>query len=145
MFPALANLDLKTMATEWSRIADVTWDGDQQNPTAPSWGTSKDPAIVHVKGDLRLTGAVSGNGVLVVDGDLDVTGSLQWSGLVLCLRDAHLQGGEAGISVVGAMLVQGSVAGRTEVGGDVSILYSSSVMRRIGELTGYEVSSWIDQ
>lgn len=145
VFPSVVNLDLKTLATEWGRIADVTLDGDQENPAASAWGTSKDPAIVHVKGDLHLTGSVSGNGVLVVDGDLDVTGLLQWSGLVVCLQDAHLQGGETGISVVGSMLVQGSVAGRSDIGGDVSILYSSSVMRRIAELTGYEVSSWIDQ
>ncbi|MGH7680839.1 MAG: hypothetical protein ACRENN_02510 [Candidatus Eiseniibacteriota bacterium] len=145
VLPSLTNLDLKTMATEWSRIADVTLEGDQLDPATASWGTPKDPAIIHVAGNLRLTGAASGNGVLLVDGDLDVTGPLRWCGLVLCLRDAHLQGTGAGISVVGTMLVQGSVAGRSDVGGNVSIVYSGSVMRRIAELTGYEVSSWIDQ
>jgi len=145
VFPSLTNLDLKTMATEWGRIADVTLEGDQLDPPTTSWGTSKDPSIVRVKGNLRLTEAASGNGVLVVDGDLDVTGPLHWCGLVLCLRDAHLQGTGAGVSVVGSMVVQGSVAGRSDVGGNVSIVYSSSVMRRIAERTGYEVSSWIDQ
>ena len=98
-----------------------------------------------MKGNLRLTGGAAGERERRVDGDLDVTGSLQRSGSWSVLGYAHLQGGETGISIVGSMLVQGSVAGRTAVGGDVSLLYSSSVMRRIGELTGYEVSSWIDQ
>ncbi len=139
------NLDLKAMAAAWSRIADITLDGDQVDPKVPSWGSSNDPKIVHVKGNLRVTGFGSGAGVLVVDGDLDLSGTISWTGLILCLQDARIRGGGNGVSVIGSVLVQGSMAGRSEVSGDVSILYSSSAMRHLAELTGYEVSSWIDQ
>ena len=139
------NLDLKTLAASWSRIADATLEGGQGGRNVTSWGSRSDPRVVHVQGDFHPSGIGSGAGVLVVDGDLELNGSFEWTGLILCLHDARFHGAGPGISIVGSVLVQGSMAGRSEVAGRTSILYSSTAMARIADLTGYEVSSWIDQ
>lgn len=140
-----ANLDLHAMADAWSRNADVTLEGGQRIPNLSAWGASGELRIVHVKGDLELTGTGSGAGVLIVDGDLAIRGTITWKGMILCLEDAKIQGGAGGVDIIGSVLVQGSLAGRSEVSGDVTIVYSSAVIDRIAAMTGYEVSSWIDQ
>lgn len=140
-----SNLDLHAMADAWSRSADVTLEGDQKNPDLTAWGSSGALRIVRVRGDLDLSGASSGAGVLIVDGDLVIDGTVSWSGMILCLKNARIHGRGIGVHVVGSVLVQGTLTGRSEVSGDVSISYSSTVIDRIAAMTGYEVSSWIDQ
>jgi hypothetical protein len=139
------NLDLNAIATAWSRIADVTLDGGSGNAGLGAWDDTKTPKVVHVRGDFRASGPGSGSGVLVVEGDLELSGAVEWTGLIICLRNARLGGEGRGPSVIGSILVQGTVAGRSEVAGRTKVLYSSSVLRRIADLTRYEVSSWIDQ
>lgn len=139
------NLDLKTIASAWSRNADLTLVGDQVDPNLAARDSSREWRTIVVKGRLSLSGSASGAGVLVVDGDLDLSGAFHWTGLILCLGDARFHGDGSGMTLVGSVLVQGTVAGQSELAGDASILYSSGVMRRIAAMTGYEVSSWIDQ
>ena len=139
------NLDLQAMEEAWSQIADVTLDGDQQKTDPASWGSIQDLEIVHVKGNLTLSGAGSGAGVLLVNGDLDMSGQARWYGLIICLGDVKIQGDGAGPTILGSLLIQGSLAGRSEVGERARIVYSSAMIRRLEALTGYEVSSWIDQ
>ena len=75
-------------------------------------------------------------------GNLDVGGEAQWSGLIICLGDAKVRGGA---SILGSLLIQGTLAGRSEVGEGAKIIYSGAMIRRLAALTGYEVSSWVDQ
>jgi len=137
-----ANLDLQAMDEAWSQIADVTVAGDRHDPNTGSWGSIEDLKIVNVQGNLSISGSTSGAGVLLVQGDLDMGGQARWSGLVICLGDAKLHG--AG-TVVGSLLIQGTLTGRSEVSEGPRVLYSSAMIRRLEALTGYEVSSWIDQ
>jgi hypothetical protein len=135
-------MDLQAMDEAWSQIADVTLAGDQRDPNTESWGSIENLKIVSVEGSLSISGSASGAGVLIVHGNLDVGGEAQWSGLIICLGDAKLHGGGL---ILGSLLIQGTLAGRSEVGEGARILFSGAMIRRLAALTGYEVSSWVDQ
>ena len=139
------NLDLQAMGEAWSRIADVTLPGDQRDPDSGSWGSIENLKIVNVEGNLSVSDSLSGAGVLLVQGNLDWGGQARWSGMIICLGDAKIHGGGAGPTIVGSLLIQGTPTGRSEVSEGTKILYSSAMIRRLAGLTGYEVSSWIDQ
>jgi hypothetical protein len=129
----------------WSRIADVTLAGDQRDPPPGSWGSIENLKIVNVEGNLSVSDSLSGAGVLLVQGNLDWGGQARWSGMIICLGDATIHGGGAAPTILGSLLIQGTLTGRSEVTEGTRILYSSAMIRRLAALTGYEVSSWIDQ
>ncbi|HYR68839.1 MAG TPA: hypothetical protein VER77_03095 [Candidatus Dormibacteraeota bacterium] len=139
------NLDLQAMDEGWSRIADVTLSGDQRDPAPGSWGSIENLKIVNVEGNLSVSDSLSGAGVLLVQGNLDWGGQARWSGMIICLGDATIHGGGAAPTILGSLVIQGTLTGRSEVTEGTKILYSSAMIRRLAALTGYEVSSWIDQ
>jgi hypothetical protein len=139
---ASVNLDLQSMDEAWTRIADVTLTGDQHDPDTESWGSIANLKIVNVAGNLSISGSASGAGVLIVHGNLDMGGEARWRGLIICLGDTKLHGGG---TIVGSLLIQGTLTGRSEVSEEAKVLYSGAMIRRLAALTGYEVSSWIDQ
>lgn len=139
------NLDLAAMDEAWSRIADVALVGEQRDPAPGSWGSIDNLKIVNVEGNLSVSDSLSGAGVLLVQGNLDWGGTARWSGMIICLGDAKIHGGGAGPTILGSLLVQGTLTGQSEVSEGSKILYSSAMIRRLAALTGYEVSSWIDQ
>jgi len=139
------NLDLQAMDEAWSRIADVTLVGDQRDPDPGSWGSIENLKIVNVEGNLTVSDSVAGAGVLLVQGNLDWGGQARWCGMIICSGDAKIHGGGVGPTILGSLLIQGTLAGRSEVTEGTKILYSSAMIRRLAALTGYEVSSWIDQ
>jgi hypothetical protein len=147
--PSNVNLDLPAMAAEWSSMADITLNGNQTNPSTAGWGSmaSIPPTlkIVHVAGDLHISGNASGAGVLVIDGDFTLSGSFNWNGVVLCLKDVAITGGGSVKQIVGALMVQGSVNNNSNLNGNIKLLYSSAMISQLNALTRYEVSSWIDQ
>jgi hypothetical protein len=139
------NLDLQAMASAWSDAADITLAGTQNNPNTTGWGTVTSLKIIHIAGDLHISGNASGAGVLVIDGDFTLSGSFNWNGVVLCLGDVTVTGGGTDKQVVGALMVQGSVSGSSTMNGKIKSLYSSEMISKLNSLTRYEVSSWIDQ
>ena len=139
------NLDLQAMNDAWSQIADLTVPGNQYDPESGTWGSIEDLKIVRVQGNLTLSGDGSGAGVLLVDGNLEMSGRARWSGVIICLGDATIRGEGEGPTILGALLIQGTVAGQSVIGGRTTVAYSSAMIRRLETLTGYEVSSWIDQ
>ncbi|HTL99740.1 MAG TPA: PilX N-terminal domain-containing pilus assembly protein [Candidatus Omnitrophota bacterium] len=143
------NLDLQAMASEWSSMADITLSGNQTNPNTSTWGSvaTSPPTlkIVHVAGDLHISGNASGAGVLVIDGDFTLSGTFNWNGVVLCLQDVSVTGGGTAKQIVGALMVQGSVNNDSNLNGNIKLLYSSAMISQLNTLTRYEVSSWIDQ
>lgn len=147
--PSNVNLDLPSMAAAWSDMADITLVGNQTNPNTSTWGSMttdpKTPKIVHVAGDLHVSGNNSGAGVLIVDGDFEMGGTFNWDGVILCLKDVTITGGGSAKNVVGALMVQGTLTGNSPVNGNVKLLYSSAMIAQLSSLTRYEVSSWIDQ
>jgi hypothetical protein len=144
--PSNVNLDLAAMASAWSQVADVTINGNANNPNTSSWGSMPSTfKVVHVAGDLHVSGNASGAGVLVVDGDFDLSGSFNWNGVVLVLGDVMVTGGGIAKQVVGALMVQGSLTGTSTFNGNIKLLYSSEMIGKLNSLSRYEVSSWIDQ
>jgi len=142
------NLDLQAMATSWSDAADITLVGNQNNPSTTGWGSvspTVDLKIIHVAGDLHISGGATGAGVLVVDGDFTLSGTFNWNGVVLCLGDVTVTGGGTAKQIVGAMMVQGTLSGTSTMNGNIKMLYSSAMISQLNSLTRYEVSSWIDQ
>ncbi|HET9951051.1 MAG TPA: pilus assembly PilX N-terminal domain-containing protein [Candidatus Eisenbacteria bacterium] len=139
------NLDLPALAAAWSQLADITLSGPLNNPSTAGWGSIGDLKIVHVAGDLHISGNASGAGVLVVDGNFDLTGTFNWNGVVLILGDVTVAGGGTAKQVVGAMMVQGTLSGASSMNGAIKLLYSSAMISQLNALTPYEVSSWIDQ
>lgn len=148
--PSPINLDLQSMANAWCEQADITLNGDQNNPSTAGWGSvtsaTTDLKIVHIAGgDLHISGNASGAGVLVIDGDFVLSGSFNWNGVVLVLGDLVVTGGGIAKQVVGAVMVQGTTTGESNLNGNISVLYSSAMIAKLNALTRYEVSSWIDQ
>ena len=139
------NLDIQAMADGFSQMADITLVGNQNNPSTTGWGTLTDLKIVHVAGDLSISGNMSGAGVLVVDGDFQMGGTINWEGVVICLGDVSVVGGGSAKNIVGALLVQGSISGNSVVNGNIKVLYSSEMLQNLNLLSKYEISSWIDQ
>jgi len=139
------NLDIQAMADGFSQMADITLIGDQNNPSSTGWGTLSDLKIVHVTGDLMVSGNLAGAGVLVIDGDFQMGGTINWEGVVICLGDVDVVGGGSAKNIVGALLVQGSLAGNSVVNGNIKVLYSSEMLQNLSMLSKYEISSWIDQ
>jgi hypothetical protein len=63
--------------------------GDPANPDGACWEYLP---IVHVAGDLKLTGAGVGQGVLLIDGDLEVTGEFEYYGVIIVQGKADFRG-----------------------------------------------------
>ncbi len=139
------NLDLPAIAAGWAQIADITYNGDQTNPSTSGWGTVSDLKVVHVAGNLSVSGNNTGAGVLVVDGDFQMGGTFNYNGVVIVLGDADIVGGGDAKQIVGGLMVQGTLTGTTNVNGNVKLLYSSAMINQLYSLTRYEISSWIDQ
>jgi hypothetical protein len=139
------NIDIQALATGFSQMADITLVGDQTNPSSADWGTVSDLKIVRIQGDLTVSGNMSGAGVLVVEGDFTMGGTINWNGIVICLGDVDVVGGGSDKNIVGALVVQGELAGSSAINGNIKVLYSSEMIAKLNALTMYEVSSWIDQ
>jgi hypothetical protein len=126
-------------------MSDITLTGNQNNPSTAGWGTVTDLKIVHIAGDLHISGGASGAGVLVVDGDFTLSGTFNWNGVVLVLGDCSITGGGTAKQIVGSLMIQGTLTGTTSMNGNVKLLYSSAMISQLNGLSAYEISSWIDQ
>jgi hypothetical protein len=133
------DLDLPAMAQQYASMAESTVPGG--NYSNETWGGVDDYTIVHVTGDMHVSGHMTGGGVLIVDNDFDCTGQFTWYGLVLVLGDVRFSGGGAGIHIWGSVL--GNGFDQQTVGGNADILYSSSALNRLTyEFAHYVVASW---
>jgi len=139
------NLDLPAIAAGWAQLADLTYPANTTNPDMSGWGAIGDLKVVHCTGDLSIQSNGSGAGVLIVDGDFHLGGTVNYNGIVIVLGNVDIQGGGNAKNIVGGMMVQGTVTGTTNVGGNVKMLYSSAMINQLYSLTKYEISSWIDQ
>ena len=139
------NLDIAAIAAGWVQMADVTYAGSQNNPSTADWGTIGDLKVVHIAGDLDVSGTSTGAGVLVIDGNFKMGGTFNYNGIVIVLGDMDIVGGGSAKQVVGGVMVQGTLNGTSVVNGNVKFVYSSAMISQLYSLTRYEISSWIDQ
>jgi hypothetical protein len=104
---------------------DTNW-GDPEDPSSPCWDYLP---IVHVSGDLKISGNAFGQGILLVDGDLEVTGSFEYYGIAIVQGQADFKGTA---DVNGALLVRNGVeaADQTWLRGGTTLQYSSCAATR---------------
>lgn len=84
--------------------------------------------VVHVSGDLTVTGPGSGQGILLVEGDLTLGGGFAFQGVVLV--GGALVVGDGGATVVGGLRVANRGGDFVGVGGAGQVLYSGCVVKR---------------
>ena len=102
---------LNALAASIANGADATYtcsingitNGGATSACSGSYGTTANPQITYVNGDLTLGG---GAGVLVVTGNLTISGGMQFNGLILVIGQGSvlINGGGAG-AIYGSMFV----------------------------------------
>jgi hypothetical protein len=141
--PATVDIDLQSVFDIYKGMADVAYNGTQMNPNTSGWGSLDDYKIVCVKnGELHLSGANSGGGILLVEGDIMVSGQFTWYGIVICMGNVDFTGGGSGIHIYGGVMTQGNMASSGSVSGNADILYSSTTIAKLTEFQTYRVCSW---
>lgn len=124
----LSQDDVLTLVDDLSKLPHDTYPAGTQL-TSETVGTSTDPVIVIVEGDLTLS-ASSGAGVLIVkDGTLTMSGSSQWVGLVLLVGNgASLEvNGGGDKAIYGSVIIVETSGSSTDVAagsGNLKIRYS---------------------
>lgn len=106
--------------------------GDPLNPASPCFSYLP---IVHVAGNLSISGGGYGQGILLVDGNLDVSGSFQYFGVVIVQGRMDWSGNSL---LTGGVLVRnglnGTLTSRVRLGAEVQ--YSGcAVSRALAKLT----------
>lgn len=96
-------------------------------------GKPEAPGIFVAKGDVRLTGNLTGYGILIVDGGLAKgAGTFQWEGLIIVLGDGNVDI-RGTFDLYGALLVANTKNGVTNlnINGNGGVNYSSQALCRI--------------
>jgi hypothetical protein len=109
----------------------MNW-GDPLVPGSPCWDYLP---VVHVNGDLMVSGNGYGQGVLLIDGDLTVTGNFEFYGVVIVLGHADFRGGT---DLYGGLLVRNGVTADSEtfLRGGTQLQYSSCTIARATQQLG---------
>ena len=155
-------LDAQSMAGFLKKCADFSYSlsGDTTHTasTTPGpgdgWGvpdlTAVPPTcdscnVVHYDANstftIRLTGLVSGCGILVVEGDLDIFGGFEWYGTVIVTGAFTFTGGVGDKNIMGAVISGDSTDGDF-VGGTVDIDYCSTATEDQNEKHSLPILSW---
>ncbi len=113
-------------------------------------GTASPGATVlaYCHGDLKLSGSISGAGILAVDGDLEVSGGLNWTGIIMVRGRVTMTGGGHTIRLLGAVAVGQDINADTstttiDATGTVDLMYSSAAVQMAAD--AYKVmviASW---
>ena len=107
------------------------WGTPTPNASGDLWDPSScsDTNIVYYNTqgtDIRLSGGVTGCGILLVDGDLDMHGGFSWHGMVIVTGSVIFLGG-GDKNITGALIAGGSVDADI-IGGNSNIVYCSSAI-----------------
>ena len=90
--------------------------------------------------DIRLSGGVTGCGILLVDGDLDMHGGFSWHGTVIVTGSVIFLGG-GDKNITGALIAGGSVDADI-IGGNSNIVYCSSAIDAQTENRPLHILNW---
>lgn len=114
-----------------------------------SWGSDKtnDYRVTYCTGDLHMSGASQGAGVLIVDGSLSVTGQFEFAGIVIVRGDVKITGGGSKIHIYGSLFVGKTLStddATLKVGGTADVIFSSKAITRASSLLGntYDLLYW---
>jgi hypothetical protein len=118
--------------------------GTSLTSSSASLGTLLSPKMTVVDGNLSISGAWTGAGILVVNGNLKMTGGCQFVGIVVVLGDLSMAGGGPAdvANIVGGLIYQGTVIDDSSLGGAGRVLYSSGAVNNALRLSRYMLTSW---
>jgi hypothetical protein len=136
---------------EYINAANITYN-DGATISNATWGTKTDPWIIYCKGDVHISGTVTGWGILVVNGNLRVSGSIDFHGLAIAYKETIIDvletGGGGKISnIIGGMLVAGPAGSSFEMRGSQNTVYSKKaleIVRYISKLQWYNILYWYE-
>jgi len=116
---------LQALTSEVTLIAGNEGNVYGNNPTISNFGTTANPQVNVVQGDLTLGGGLTGAGILLVTGTLTMHGNPSFDGLILVVgKGALVKDGGGNGTVDGAMLVANLYSGTPPTYG--SLLPTSS-------------------
>lgn len=99
------------------RAADYVYTGNQSwaggsapylgayDHTLPANAPGQDPKITFVRGNVNMSGSMTGGGLLVVTGDLNTNGRLTWDGLIIVVGNGYMDAGGLNQGVFGGVFV----------------------------------------
>jgi hypothetical protein len=104
-----------------------------------NWGAPTDPSspcfkyfpIIHHYGDLSLSGAGSGQGILLVEGNLRAQGNIEFYGPVIVTGAVNIRGtGGDDVRFFGGIIARAVSLEGSHPSGKVTVNYSSCAIRR---------------
>ncbi len=136
-----------------SMAADTTYEGGTSlSGENVVLGTTENPEVTFVEGDLSLSGGGGGTGVLVVTGSLAYQGEFDFNGLILVLGEGDISLGGANKNITGGILVTKLLAleeGGYEMGiphvsisGDSNFVFDSDSIRMAINLLPLKTIMW---
>jgi hypothetical protein len=143
---------LKDSANFSYSTTSATWTGDQgwgiPTPGATLQNASScglhNVVYINTNGtDIKLSGGVSGCGILIVEGDLMIHGGFNWYGVILVSDSVTFTGG-GDKNITGGVLAGGS-ADADLVGGNANVVYCSSAVSSQTENRPLQILSWADK
>lgn len=159
------DMDVEAMFESYARSADFNYNVTSETQTASAipgpgdgWGTPVPGAtlqdastcneinIVHYdtnETDIRLSGGVTGCGILLIDGDLEVSGNFSWYGVVLVTGSILFTGG-GNKNITGGVLA-GSEMDADLVGGNANIVYCSTAINDLLQNKAFRRLSWCEK
>ena len=141
----------------WSEYAqlvadnpDIVIDAQEKIKTVNVWGTTADPKVTFVNGDIHINNsqASSGCGILVVNGNLEINGGFDYKGLVIAFKETSIDiklNGNA--QILGALVVAGNQINVDVSSGNFRALYSSAALNLIQTLLAtkrFSILSWYE-
>jgi len=127
---------------------DIIIDSQEKITSLNTWGTTSDPKVTFVNGDIHINNsqAASGCGILVVNGSLEINGAFDFIGLVIAFKNTSIDiklNGNA--SVLGSIVVAGNQINVDVSSGNFESLYSTEALNLIQVLIKtkrFTILSW---
>jgi hypothetical protein len=127
---------------------DIVIDTQEKITSLNTWGTTTDPKVTFVNGDIHINNsqAASGCGILVVNGSLEINGGFDFIGLVIAFKNTSIDiklNGNA--SVLGSIVVAGNEINVDVSSGNFESLYSTEALNLIQVLIKtkrFTILSW---
>lgn len=133
--------DYTSFADEMIRLATV-YTG--QTFSSGTLGTDTSPQISYFTGTTKITGPVTGSGILIVNGNLDMSGQFTFHGLVIVYGSGSITVTQTGTSsIYGGVVLAGTNTSYVQKGTSL-VQFSSSALNNVRNRTvgKYLIADW---
>ena len=138
--------DYTTFANAMIRLATVY---GNQTFSSGTLGTDASPQITYFTGDTKITGPVTGSGILIVNGSLNISGNFNFHGLVIVYGATSISTSMVGFTQEGTSDIYGGVviAGNNtsyQQTGNALVRYSKAAIQNVQDKTvgKYLIMDW---